>query len=343
MKYHNILIVKLSAIGDVIHALPVSRALKQAYPTSRLTWIVEKPAYDLLTNNPDIDEIVIFEKNKFRSPAGILHHGSILSQRLKRMKFDLALDLQGLFKSAAVAWMSGAPKRLGYCNMRELSWLVSRPVCGENRDGHVVERYLDVARALGCRVDRPKWIINAPDEDKIKAAALLRQAGLDIDSKYVVIAPGTNWESKCWPTESYADLADHIWAEYGLPIIVVGASKDKGLAADIKQRSQAKVFDLTGQTTLKQLAVVLQHSALFIGGDTGPMHLAVAMGTPVVALFGPTDPNRNGPYGDRNIVVRSSAACAPCFKRTCEKMECMREISPADVFQAVKKMDSLRQ
>ncbi len=337
----NILIVKLSAIGDVIHALPVSRALKQTYPECRITWIVEKPAYDLLTNNPDIDELILFEKAKFKSFSGFFQNSAILKKQLKSKKFDVVLDLQGLFKSAALAWMSGASKRLGYCNMRELSGLISKAVCGPNQTGHVVERYLDVARALGCEVERPEWVITPSKEDKEKGKGILHENGLDIQDNYIVVAPGTNWQSKCWPAESYAKLADEIGQKLGVPIVLVGAPKDKELALTIQKNTQAKIYNIIGKTTLKQLAYIMGQSMLFIGGDTGPMHLAVAMDTPVITIFGPTDPVRNGPYGSDNIILKANISCSPCFKKNCPTVECMRQVSPEDVFQAILEITNL--
>ena len=140
MTYKNIVIVKLSAIGDVIHALPVTHALKKQYPGARITWDVEKPAYDLLTNNPDIDEVIVFDKPKFKSIAGLLINGYKFAKVLRAYHFDLAIDLQGLFKSAVISYLSGAPKRLVYCNAREQSHLVGERICGEHEHAHVVEQ-----------------------------------------------------------------------------------------------------------------------------------------------------------------------------------------------------------
>ncbi len=336
----NVLIVKLSAIGDVIHALPVSRAIKQTFPESRITWIVERPASDLLTENPDIDELIIFEKAKFKTVRGFLHNLPVLHSELRSKDFDIVLDLQGLAKSAIVAWISGARKRLGYCNMRELSGLISPPVCGLHQYGHVVERYLDVARALGCQIKHPEWVINPSVEDKATVNRIFQAEGLSLQDKYIVIAPGTNWQSKCWPTRSYAELVLLVQKNLRLPIVVVGAAKDKELVNKIRAESGVQVHDLTGQTTLKQLAFTLQKAMLFVGGDTGPMHLAVAMGCPVIALFGPTDHVRNGPYGNENILLRAGVECAPCFKKSCPDVHCMRKISPQEVYQAVLKITS---
>ena len=165
MNIKSVLVVKLSAIGDVIHALPVSYALKEAYPEARVTWVVEPPAYNLLEGNPYIDEIIVFEKKKFKSLAGFMENFGPFRAKLNQHKYDAVLDLQGLFKSAAIAWCSKAPIKLGTCNMRELSDKISRPVVGLHAQGHIVERYLDVARALGCGVNKAEFPINITPED----------------------------------------------------------------------------------------------------------------------------------------------------------------------------------
>ena len=162
----NILIVKLSAIGDVIHALPVSYAIKETFPKARVTWAVEPPARELLVDNPYIDEILLFEKKKFKSFSGFRKHFGPLRAKLKAGRFGVALDLQGLGKSAAIAFFSGAPRRLGTCNMREMSDKISTPVRGPHANGHIVERYLDVARAIGCRVNTVKFPLVVSERDE---------------------------------------------------------------------------------------------------------------------------------------------------------------------------------
>jgi len=338
--YKNILIVKLSAIGDVIHALPVALVLKTRYPNSRITWIVEKPAYDLLTDNPYIDEIILFDKPKFKSWTGLIKSAGELSRQLKSRKFDLAIDLQGLFKSAAIAWLSGAPKRLVYCNARELSHLVSERVCGEYSNGHVVDRYLDVPRHLGCRIDKVEFPIVFTPQDIAKTEAIAGHAGLDMRQNYIVLAPGTNWATKCWPTTHFAELADAIYEQKIIPVVVGGAN-DKRLFEDIAAKMRIPPVNLTGQTSLKQLAYIIKKSKAFVGGDTGPMHLAAAVNTPVIALFGPTDPARNGPYGNQHRVISASVPCAGCWRRTCDK-SCMDKITPSGVLQAVQEVLSGR-
>ena len=340
MQYKNILIVKLSAIGDVIHALPVAPVIKQQFPAAKITWVVEKPAYDLLTNNPYIDDIIIFDKPKFKSLGGLLTHGRELAQQLKDKQIDLALDLQGLFKSAAIVYLSGAPTRLGYCNMRELSHMVSQPVIGPNKNGHVVDRYLDVARSLGCKVTQAiSFPIHITPQEAATAETIAAQAGLRKDNRYVVLAPGTNWPTKCWPVKHFAELSNKLYHDNIIPVLI-GGTGDKRLVEEISVLTSIPPIDLTGKTSLKQLAHIIKQANCFVGGDTGPMHLASAVNTPVVALFGATDPARNGPYGFRQQVLRVNRPCQGCWKRICPKNEvCLETIAPELVYQSI--MDSI--
>lgn len=337
--YRNILIVKLSAIGDVIHALPVAYALKKAYPQVCITWVVEKTAYDLLTNNPYIDEVILFEKQKFKSFSGLFTNSYSLAKELRSHHFDLALDLQGLFKSAAISYLSGAAKRLVYCNARELSDKISQPVCGKYMHGHVVDRYLDVARHLGCNVDEVIFPINIMESEAQKAEAIANHEGLRLENPYITLAPGTNWPSKCWPTSYFAQLADRLYEQDLIPVLI-GSPSDKRLAQEIVTRMKIPPIDLTGKTSLKQLAYIIKKSQAFVGGDTGPMHLAAAVNTPVVTMFGPTDPKRNGPYGEKHITLAPDVPCICCWKRQCTNNAgmCLELIQAESVYHAIQKV-----
>lgn len=341
MNYHNILIIKLSAIGDVIHALPVAPALKKRFPQAKLTWVVEPPAYDLLTNNHYIDEIIVFEKNKCKSLTGFFQYVPEFIRILRKTQFDLALDLQGLFKSAAVSFLSGADKRLVYCNAREYSDVIGKKVCGPNSTNHVVERYLDVVRKLGCEIDQPEFIINITEKEAALAAAIAKQAGLDVNMPYVVLIPGTNWPNKCWPADHFAQLAGRLFEQQLIPVFV-GSNADKTAMNEIISNSDILPIDLTGKTTLKQLAYIIKNAQAVVAGDTGPMHLAAALNVPVIALFGPTDPKRNGPYGTSHSVLTVSHSCQGCWRRQCpDGKDCLADIDVDTVFQAVLNLDSL--
>lgn len=340
----NILVVKLSAIGDVIHALPVSYAIKETYPEAHLTWVVEPPTYDLLTMNPYIDEIIVFEKKKFKSVSGFLANYGPLKRKIQQRKYDVVLDLQGLFKSAAIARLGQAPVKLGMCNMRELSDKISKPVIGPHANGHIVERYLDVARAIGCRVDRTVFPLEVPAREQDLARQLFRQAGADMSNPYVVFAIGANWPNKRWPEEYFAELSDWLYEKQLIPVIVGGGVVDEQRAAAICARTEIPPINLVGRTNFKQLTGILQHAQLVVGGDTGPVHLSSGVGTPTIMLMGPTDANRNGPYGQLDNAIETDYSCRYCWQRACpKKRDCLASIRVQQVKEKAVKILALPQ
>jgi heptosyltransferase-1 len=339
MSIKNVLIVKLSAIGDVIHALPVSYAIKETFPDAKVTWVVEPPAYDLLTNNPYIDKIVLFEKKKFKSLGGFIKNLPPFLAELRKEKYDAVLDLQGLGKSAAIAYLAKAPLKLGCCNMREMSDLVSKPVCGPHQNSHIIERYLDVARELGCKVEKVVFPIEVTLKEAEIAEKIMLQAGMNIKTPYIVLAVGANWPNKRWPAKLYAKLADYLYTQQLIPVIIGGGVTDAGLAAEIIANAEIPPADLVGKTTLKQLSFIMKNAKAVVGGDTGPMHLAAGLGKPVVALMGPTDINRNGPYGQSENAIEVARQCKHCWKRQCElNKDCLADIT---IDMVVKKLQTL--
>ena len=235
----NILVVKLSAIGDVIHALPVSYAIKEQYPNAHLTWVVEPAAYAILEDNPYIDELILFEKARFRSFGGFLREIGPFRRRLRTRRYDASLDLQGLFKSAAIAFNAGAKLRIGTANMREGAHLVSRPVRGTHAEGHIVERYLDVARALGCAVREVRFPVAISERDAVAADTLLAREGVPEERPFVAFAIGANWPNKRWPAEHFAALADWLYGEKLIPVLVGGGRPDESLVRGLEALAEA--------------------------------------------------------------------------------------------------------
>lgn len=324
----NILVVKLSAIGDVIHALPVSYAIKETYPDAHLTWVVEPAAKELLEDNPYIDEIIVFKKKEFKSISGFFANYGPLKELIQKREYDVALDLQGLFKSAAIVFTSGAKKCLGMCNMRELSDKVSTPVIGPNAEGHIVERYLDVARAIGCRVDEVNFPMVIKPRTEEKARDILLQSGVPLMTGYAVLAVGANWPNKRWPTRYYALLADWLYEKGIIPVFVGGGRLDEGLVAEIINQSEVPPVSVVGKTSLKELAYIVREARFVIGGDTGPVHLAAGLKVPTIMLQGPTDANRNGPYRQTENSIEVDRSCKYCWKRACpKKLDCLAAIS----------------
>ena len=328
----NILVVKLSAIGDVIHALPVSYAIKESFPDAHLTWVVEPPAYDLLTMDSCVDEIITFHKKEFKSIGGFLTNYGPLKRQIQRRSYDAVLDLQGLFKSAAIARLAKAPVKLGMCNMRELSDRISRPVIGPHAQGHIVERYLDVARALGCRVDQVVFPLTVPEREADLTRRIFSQAGGNMGNPYVVFAIGANWPNKRWPIEYFAELSDWLYAQRLIPVIVGGGAVDEQRAAELCAAAEIPPINLVGRTNFKQLTCVLQHAQLTIGGDTGPVHLSAGVGTKTIMVMGPTDANRNGPYGQLENAIEVERSCKYCWNRACPKgLDCLADITVQQV------------
>lgn len=329
----SILVVKLSAIGDVIHALPVSYAIKETYPDARLVWVVEPVARPLLEGNPYIDEIITFEKKRFKSLGGFLQEFGPLRKKIRAAAgkpegYDYALDLQGLFKSAALVWASGAKKCFGSEYMREMSDKISTPVVGPHANGHIVERYLDVARAIGCRVDEVKFPVAISEKEEWAAGELLRRAGVKDGTPYAVLAVGANWPNKRWPTKKYAELSDRLFEAGVIPVFVGGGAADEGLMAEISGYAELPPVSLVNQTSLKELSAVIRGASAALGGDTGPIHLAAAVKTPAVMVMGPTAPDRSSPYGMDADCLLAGHPCANCRKRACPKgIDCLDAIS----------------
>ncbi len=335
----NFLIVKLSAIGDVIHALPAAYALKETYPDCHITWVVEPPAYDLVNMSPYIDEIILFEKKKFKTFRGFLREYGPLKRKIQSRNYDAVLDLQGLFKSAAIARLGKAPVKLGMCNMRELSDRISRPVIGPHANGHIVERYLDVVRALGCKVEEVRFTLEVPEREASLARQIFTQAGGRVENPYVVLAIGANWPNKRWPTKNFAQLSDWLYDRNLIPVLVGGGLVDEQRAAEICAQMEIPPLNLVGRTNFKQLTYLLQNARLTLGGDTGPVHLSSGLGTPTVMVMGPTDANRNGPYGQLENAIEVSHSCRYCWQRACpKKLDCLEDIT---VEQVKKKIEEI--
>lgn len=324
----NFLIIKLSAIGDVIHALPVSYAIKETFPDSKITWAVEPPAYDLLKMNPCVDKIILFEKKDFKTFGGFMKKFFPFKKEIQSENYDAVLDLQGLFKSAAIAFFAKSNIKLGICDMREMSDKISKPVIGENFHGHIVERYLDTARAIGCKVEKIIFPLEVPAEQIKKADAILKHAGVKEGNSYALFAIGANWPNKRWPVENFAKLSDWVYEKKIVPVMIGNGAVDEQRAAEIESLVEIPPINLIGKTNLMQLTHIIKNSKFMIGGDTGTVHLAAGLKIPSIMLMGPTDANRNGAFGQKENSFEVERDCKGCWKRFCPKGEdCLEKIS----------------
>ncbi|MBM6985022.1 MAG: lipopolysaccharide heptosyltransferase I [Acidaminococcaceae bacterium] len=334
MEYRNILLIKMSSLGDVLHTLPFVAVLRDRFPKARITWLVHPQFSGFVPDPPMVDEVLYFDKKKFNQSGWAEKWRTLkrLRAALHARHFDLVIDMQGLAKSALMALLSGCPNRIGYGWMREGSGLVSRPVKGAHARDHVIEQYLDVARYLGCQVDDIRFPM--PDLGK-EWESLRAKCPLDLTQPYVVFCPGARWETKKWPAEQYAALARLILAD-GSGVVLAGGPDDKELGARIAALTPG-VTDLTGQTSLRELGALISHCAVYISGDTGPLFIAAAFKKPLIALYGPTKADRTGPYGsDASTILVASVPCAGCLKKHCDDWKCMTALTPERVFQEYK-------
>ncbi len=336
MEYKNILLIKMSSLGDILHTLPFAAALRQRFPHAKITWLVHPQFAGFVPDPPVIDEVLYFDKVKFnKMPVSAkMKYFWQMRRLLHSKKFDLVIDLQGLFKSAVLAAISGCDKRIGYCEMREGSGLISKAICGSHSQDHVIERYLDVARYLGADVREITFPLPDLTQETVTVAKKIRVKGLT--GEYIVMVPGARWQTKEWPVEHYAALARMITAD-GYNIVLAGGADDvpKGRKITELAGNLPRLVDLTGQTSLRELAALIKGCKLYISADTGPLHFAAALKKPLIALYGPTKADRTGPYGsDAATVILTSATCAGCLKKVCADWHCMYDITPEMVYEA---------
>lgn len=324
-------------MGDAVHALPVAHALKETYPKAHLTWVVEPIAEGIVRMCPAVDEIIVLPKKELRTWAGLRRHFLPLRRLLRRRRYDASIDLQGLFKSAAVAFLVRADQKIGIGVMRELAWLISRRIPSAHREGHVVEQNLDVVRALGCRVDAVRFPVTIPEE-AARSVHEKRYARCGRGA-YAALIIGASWANKRWPTAYFAELAHRLRTCGLTPIMVGGGAVDAARAEGIAAAAAEEVPSLVNATSFPELAALLRDARIVIGGDTGPTHLSDALGTPTLMLMGCLPAARNGLYHAPQNVLVVERPCAPCGKRVCALgLDCLDDIAPARVMAAVTRL-----
>jgi len=341
----SILIVKLSAIGDVVHALPFLEVLRKKFPHARIDWLVEEQAFQIIAGHSGLDRVIVSRRNSwksrllhFKSYMPLIREVSAFLKELRSYEYDLVIDLQGLLKSGVLVGLSKGKRKIGMGGAREGGWIFlnERPV-PVDYEQHAIDRYLRVAGYLECDLSSCKGDIPVSDSDKKWVNDLLNANGIQ-KRPLVAINPMARWKTKLWEPERFAVLADRITDELSCKVLFTGSNMDRNVIEDISKKMKARPMNLAGRTGLKQLAYLFTRCEVLVTTDTGPMHIGAAMGCRVVALFGPTAPWRTGPYGQSHKIIRADLECSPCFKKKCHDMRCMKEITVDRVFEAVKEM-----
>ena len=305
----KILIIKPSSLGDVVQALPTVARIRRKFPDAHIAWLINAELTSLLKNCPVINERVEFHRrNHSRFPW--------LLWRLRRDRFDIVIDLQGLLRSGVMTWTTRAPRRIGMSDAREgarsfYNEIVSVP------QTHALDRYLLAASHLGCDT--------GPVEFPLGIAPLARD-------RLIAVNPSARWPTKLWGDGRFAELIRRLPASR---VVLTGAASDRLRIERLAQGCR----NLAGGTDLFELAELYARCCLVITNDSGPMHIAAAVGTPVVAIFGPTDPALTGPYGKQHVILRAGIECSPCLKDHCAhtpQMECMQKVTVEQVLAAAR-------
>lgn len=328
----RILIVRLSAIGDVIRTIPAVHLLRKELPQAYLGWAVESAPHDLIKGHPEIDQFFIFPKKQiqqaikkgdFREAKHLLNE---FSTELKAECFEIAIDMQNLFKSGVATLLSGAKTRIGYGLSREGSkfFLTHQitPPFKSHQMMQFVDWQLELVKRLGVAGGPAQFVLPDYNPEEVAVNQFLKEHRITGD--YFCLAPGTSWPNKSWTSKGMAGLADRL-SQYG-KVVIIGSKLDRKIAAQVLEQSKSNPIDTIGQFNLRELAVLLGKARFYIGGDTGPMHLAVAVGTQVFAWFGPTSPAVHGPYQEEAVVFNLKLHCQPCNKRKCDSKECLRDL-----------------
>jgi heptosyltransferase-1 len=362
-EFKKILLIKLSAFGDIVHTLPVLNQLRHRYPTARIDWLVTPAFSELLQNNPSITNVIEFSRDEWLAPWRAAPYVSTakLIATLRAVEYDLVIDLQGQLRSAVFAFTSGAPVRIGFDKprpdiwktlthkipdeakkhawqgAREGSWLAyTHHIALPTLDIHPVERYLGVAPLLGLDGSAPDFSFPLPPEAVTRVDGLLDYYDV-AKTKLIAIAPGTNWDTKEWRAEGFGEVARH-FLQKGFATVLIGSDRERAVCDAVAALAPGAI-NLSGETTLTELAALLRRAAVCVTNDSGPMHLAVALDRAVVSIFGPTDPVWAGPYRRDGAVLRAGVPCSPCYLRRLSECPndhaCMKDVSASAVIERV--------
>ena len=325
----NILIVRLGAMGDVIHTLPAAVELKRCFPLARIAWAIESRWAPLLRDNPYVDEVFEIPLGRWRKAKfsrATRREFADFRLNLRQAKFDLAVDFQGLIKSAVVAFFSRAERVYGFdrSSLREPFSAVFYSNHTSTDAEHVVDRYRELAASV--RGLRPKGPVDFPLPEGSPKVGL--------PPRYVIASPLAGWGAKQWPAEHFSTLANLLWSRLAIPLLVDCAPNEEQIASTIAAGADAGAV-VVHASTIAELISATRGASAVVGVDSGPLHLAKALGRPGVAIFGPTDPRRNGPYGESIEVLRAEGV-ETSYRREKDVAVAMRAVMPESVFEKLR-------
>jgi heptosyltransferase-3 len=330
----RILVIKLKQPGDVLVSSPVLAALKETWPTAQVTFLVPRGTADMLSDHPLLDGLLVVDRRL--QPWRRTWH---LLRELRRQRFDLVLELSGGDRGAFYTLITGARERVGFARPRQPFWqrrrvftrLLPRPPVKM----HLVEQNLEALWALGAAPSPPRLQFFWNREVETRVQNLLQDLQVSPQG-FAVMHPGAGWRFKCWTPAGYARVLEALQERFGLPVVLTGsnATHEQELLGELLREARVTPRNLAGQLTLKELGAFIAKARLFFGMDSAPMHLAAAVGTPAVALFGPSGDYNWGPWGDGHLVIKKTWGCVPCGRDGCDGSKisrCLVELTPAEV------------
>jgi heptosyltransferase I len=349
MNSQRVLVIRLSAIGDVIRTLPAVKALKESAPSSYIAWVVEEPSKTILESQPEIDEVILFPRKRLerglKSPLRwwtVPKELATFVKGLRKRRFDVVLDFHGLLKSGLISLVSGAPKRIGFdrrSTKEGNSFFSTVKVDLPREKVNRFDRNLALLRGLGLEINNVRPVLHIPSKELEWADIFFEQLPYPLPKPLVAIHPGTSSRTpyKRWLPERYSHLADRLIRELGAGILFTWGPDELEWVEKIRSQMVGPSFVAPRTDSLTQLGGIFRRCDLYIGGDTGPLHVASFVGTPVVAIFGPTHPVVNEPVGLHRM-IRKEVGCNPCRKYFCEELTCMKSVTVDDVFDAAREI-----
>ncbi len=324
----RILIVRLSAIGDCILTTPLIAAIRERYPDSHIAWAIDKRAAPLIEGHAGLDQVLVVPRHWMKSPSTMW----VMRRQLKAGRFDMVLDPQSLIKSSLLGWLSGAPKRIGfgYPAGRELAPILNNVRVVPTSE-HLVDRTLELLKPLG--IEHADAVFDLPRYSVAQSILDFPEHCFGKQKRFAIINVGAGWPSKLWPTNRYAEVVRYLGQRYQLPSMVVWHGEERQIAVDLVADSMGFGV-LAPETSLRELATLSRRASLFVGSDTGPLHLAAAVDTPTVGLYGPTRPEHCGPYGFEHLAVQPPGDRAGLKMRKIKDNQSMLQIDVSRVCHA---------
>jgi|SRR5579875_777249 len=328
MPEPRFLILRMGALGDIVHTLPAVHALRESFPGGQIDWLLDEKWTPIVEGNPDVNRIVAVNRGSASNVMGAIGE-------LRRARYSVAVDFQSLYRSAIFGWLSGARERAGfdstYSREPGAAFFYTKRISPQR--AHKIEHNLELAESIGAKATPVCFPLRVSCEAAAEVRKILDEDGV---REYFVMSPGGGWGSKCWPAERYGRLHEAMAQKYGWAGVVSFSPGEMALAETVR-RAAGNSEPVVRQFNLRQLLPLLRGAKLFVGADTGPLHLASALGTPVVGLYGPTDPLRNGPYSRDDVVIRKAAADETTYKRGKSPARSMLAITVEDVMEAVER------